>query len=739
MATKIISLDANGGKVSPSKIVATIGNPIGTLPVPEWDTNHIYTSWRTADGNEIFTYTIVTSDFANTIYATWIQPEMTIRLYHDTGESYITVKAGDKYNLPTTAPDGYTFQYWASRREGGEIVKNGDVVPLNAPRSLFAHYIGDARTITFIDGEKKIVLNCRVGDFIQPPTLDDKDGYIFEGWSSSEGGTTNLIWAFALINNNSTTTWYAIWREDEKQKRIITSVRLGYNALPYMDNIVADVLSIGDDYPGENASYAGPFPDKGGTGKLPEKISLDSPRIIFYLGPKDKTRTYTYRRINGEKDIKEYERGKSLGSLPSGTSYSSKTSSGTYNYEHLQWYTGSKGLVGGYIVDENKTIDEAYTWTFTPEDEEADGQSGTEPTSAPYETLINKDVSLELNGANSPYGSKLTLPENISDYKVAAYKEGYYEGSWYSDKTLTKLISGISYNTGTAYYKLGNKIKVGLVFTHAYTSNRKITVEEKYSKDDTLPLIVSPVDCRILEGWFAEKSFETEVKVDTVYENGKSTTLYPKFGTVSEKVVPVKLYLEYGIADITEFQVNVGSVFSALPTPTRKGYEFEFWNWGFNEQYYWSLCPYRITASSVMPNVHAEINSGKVSIDTFFCVANWVKIDPIWIVFNPQGGTTPIDIISRYSGDVYGTMPIPERTGHEFYGWFSAPDGGEQITEDMIFTKGDSPQTLYAHWSENDEKCDCEHKTNLLVYCRKSNWLNHHRMNLSLVCDRRKI
>ena len=336
MATKTIFLDANGGKVSPSKIIATVGEPIGTLPVPEWDSNHIYTSWRTADGDEILTSTIVASGFVDTIYATWLQPEMTIKLYHYTGESSITVKAGDKYNLPITAPAGYTFQYWASRREGGEIVKNGDVVPLNAPRSLFAHYIGDARTITFIDGEKKIVLNCRVGDFIQPPMLDDKDGYVFGGWSWSEDGTTSLIWAFSLVYENTKTTWYAIWIEDEKQKRIITSVKLGYNSLPYIDAIYPNVLAIGDDYPGEEAIYAGPFPDKEGAGKLPEKISSDSPRTIFYLGPKDKTITYTYRRINGKSETKEYERGKPIVALPSGTSYSSETTSGTYNYEHLQ-------------------------------------------------------------------------------------------------------------------------------------------------------------------------------------------------------------------------------------------------------------------------------------------------------------------------------------------------------------------------------------------------------------------
>lgn len=55
----------------------------------------------------------------------------------------------------------------------------------------------------------------------------------------------------------------------------------------------------------------------------------------------------------------------------------------------------------------------------------------------------------------------------------------------------------------------------------------------------------------------------------------------------------------------------------------------------------------------------------------------------------------------------YGTMPTPEMPGCKFTGWSTAPDGGEVITEDTIFTLDDD-QTLYATW----EPLDSEYTSN---------------------------
>ena len=50
-------------------------------------------------------------------------------------------------------------------------------------------------------------------------------------------------------------------------------------------------------------------------------------------------------------------------------------------------------------------------------------------------------------------------------------------------------------------------------------------------------------------------------------------------------------------------------------------------------------------------------------------------------------------------GDTYGEMPEPVRDGFNFDGWFTAADGGTQVTDtDTVDITSDT--TLYAHWTE---------------------------------------
>lgn len=49
------------------------------------------------------------------------------------------------------------------------------------------------------------------------------------------------------------------------------------------------------------------------------------------------------------------------------------------------------------------------------------------------------------------------------------------------------------------------------------------------------------------------------------------------------------------------------------------------------------------------------------------------------------------------NGEKYGTLPLPQKEGYSFEGWFTSEMGGTQITENStVSITGD--QTLYAHW-----------------------------------------
>ena len=65
------------------------------------------------------------------------------------------------------------------------------------------------------------------------------------------------------------------------------------------------------------------------------------------------------------------------------------------------------------------------------------------------------------------------------------------------------------------------------------------------------------------------------------------------------------------------------------------------------------------------------------------------------VKFNPNGGSG--GVVSR-TCNVLGTLPETKRAGYSFMGWFTAPDGGVQVTET---TEPAGSATYYAHWLAN--------------------------------------
>ena len=72
------------------------------------------------------------------------------------------------------------------------------------------------------------------------------------------------------------------------------------------------------------------------------------------------------------------------------------------------------------------------------------------------------------------------------------------------------------------------------------------------------------------------------------------------------------------------------------------------------------------------------------------------------VALNPNGGTCDNEKISVTVGQVYGVLPTPTYPGHVFQGWYTQPEGGDQVAEDTIVTATDA-HTLYAHWTEVPE------------------------------------
>ncbi len=70
------------------------------------------------------------------------------------------------------------------------------------------------------------------------------------------------------------------------------------------------------------------------------------------------------------------------------------------------------------------------------------------------------------------------------------------------------------------------------------------------------------------------------------------------------------------------------------------------------------------------------------------------------ISFDANGGTVTPDVAVTEADGKLAALPVPQRSGYSFDGWFTAAGGGTQISTDYEFA-GDT--TIYAHWTQNEE------------------------------------
>ena len=128
--------------------------------------------------------------------------------------------------------------------------------------------------------------------------------------------------------------------------------------------------------------------------------------------------------------------------------------------------------------------------------------------------------------------------------------------------------------------------------------------------------------------------------------------------------------------------VTYGSTYGTLPTPTRTGWTFVGW--------------------------FTEANGGtQVKSDTTVAITSdqllYARGTPnkITVTFKPNGWNpvSPSTMSVTY-GSTYGTLPTPTRTGWTFVGWFTAANGGSQVTASTEVTRT-TDIDLYARGTPN--------------------------------------
>jgi len=220
-------------------------------------------------------------------------------------------------------------------------------------------------------------------------------------------------------------------------------------------------------------------------------------------------------------------------------------------------------------------------------------------------------------------------------------------------------------------------------------------------------------------------------------------TLDPDGGTVDTGSVMVT---------VTSSSRGIGTLMSNPPTPTREGYTFRGWyreksglgyevvagtgsaQFGGNSTIYahWTLTHYSITfdahGGEVFPahdttgddwrlaslptptradhtfdgwymdvvGVREKVAETYVYKEDVTLYAHWVYNRVHYTVtFDANGGTVDPPTEETDAGGILQDLPIPERDGYAFKGWYTEKSGGTEVATITVFN---SAQTVYAQW-----------------------------------------
>lgn len=174
---------------------------------------------------------------------------------------------------------------------------------------------------------------------------------------------------------------------------------------------------------------------------------------------------------------------------------------------------------------------------------------------------------------------------------------------------------------------------------------------------------------------------EGEAVDETIAAEGGETT--PDAPDAPEKGPEITVTLDAmgGECSKETVKVNVGGVYGVLPVPAKAGQSFQGWF---------------LEAEGGEP-----VNEITVVLaeEDHTLYAHWTTKTEFLLTFDPNGGRISPYSAEKliYSGAVYGQLPEPIHDGFLFLGWFTEPEGGDQILPTDMVTVIDD-QTVYAHW-----------------------------------------
>ncbi len=557
--------------------------------------------------------------------------------------------------LPTPTRSGYTFVGWFTDPSGGTRITADSIVTTTVNQTLYAQWATQGYTVTLNANGGSVqtgsIIVSENGTYGTLPT-PTRSGYTFEGWyTASSGGRRVTSSTKVVLSENH--TLYAHW--SVKTYTITLNANGGSVAparieLQYGDAFGSLPMAARNGY-----TFLGWFTAKTGGRQVTEDMTFTqtSDQTLYARWQEITVTTYTVTFAPEGGTVSptsaQVAYGEAYGYLPTPL---------RAGYTFLGWYTAQ---TGGTRVYSTSVHNVKGTLTLYAHWQSASYTVTLDPSGGTCST-----TSIRVSYGQA-YGT-LPTPTN----------PGYTFLGWYTYPsggtriTSSTIFKGDRNQTLYAQWQ-SSGVTVTLNANGGTVSPSTITV----SAGQTYGTLPTPTRSGYtFLGWFTDPANGKPVYSSTVVD----TSVLTLYAAWSQSAYTVTLDPNGGTVAPTKLTVAAGQAYGTLPTPTRSGYTFVGW----------------FTAASGGTQVTSTTIYNVSGNQTLY--AHWSQ-SAYTVTLDPNGGSVAPTKFAVVSGQAYGSLPTPTRSGYNFVGWFTAKTGGTQVYSSTIYSLSGN-QTLYAHWEQ---------------------------------------
>ena len=620
----------------------------GTLPEVEKD-GYTFTGWKNSNDEFVSDKTLYNVPEDINLYSDWdlITYDITYNLnggtLNEVPPNY-NVESEDII-IPSPIKDGYTFIGWTTPDNNKPVIDYKISTGSVGNKELTANYEPISYYISYNSSEGQGEMKKQEFIYNQTSKLIKnqftKEGYSFEGWSTSINGDVIYKDESEIYNlsnkDNEEITLYAKW------KIIKLDVK-------YYDLFGALLKSEIVDYGNKSVAPEDPFIDGYTFKGWSPSVGVIKEDTVYNAQYSTNEYSIKYNLNTGSStDAKEikYNVESNTITLPTPT---------RTGYTFLGW-TGSNGLKPQLevVIRKGSVGNKTYkaNWTSNPYKVSLNANGG----------VVEEDYIMI--SYNSLYGS-IPSPSRV----------GYTFEGWYYNDTL---ITEDSLQNKEYDHELVAKWKVinyGISYElNGGSASSLINIYNIETETFTLP-IPTKKGYKFL-GWTGSNGSTPSTSVSIA-----KGSIGDKSYTANWEIITYNLSYDLagGSASLIK-TYNVESNTITLPTPTRTGYTFLGWT-GSNGN---------------TPSTNVSIAKGSTGDKSY--TANW-KVIQYDITYNLAGGSaSPLQTSYNVESNSFN-LPTPTRTGYTFNGWSGT--GINSTSKNVTVSKGSTGNRSYtANWTIN--------------------------------------